>query len=124
MIAQTCRLLDGLSPWSGSTPLAQGQWSVLRDGRLDVGAGLSDRTAARHSGLRRLGPFSAAGVEQPANLGDVHVRQIPHVRHELIGDDRERFADARALKGHCQLEQSKGDFRRFASVIHQVACDL
>ena len=26
--------------------------------------------------------------------------------------------------GHCQLEQSEGDFRRFASVIHQVACDL
>ena len=25
---------------------------------------------------------------------------------------------------HCQLEQSEGDFRRFASVIHQVACDL
>ena len=24
--------------------------------------------------------------------------------------------------GHCQLEQSEGDFRRFASAIHQVAC--
>jgi len=26
--------------------------------------------------------------------------------------------------GHCQLEQSEGDFRRFASAIHQVACDV
>jgi hypothetical protein len=24
---------------------------------------------------------------------------------------------------HCQLEQSERDFRRFASAIHQVACD-
>ena len=30
------------------------------------------------------------------------------------------FADV----GHCQLEQSEGDFRRFASAIHQVACDV
>jgi hypothetical protein len=28
------------------------------------------------------------------------------------------------LLGHCQLEQSEGDFRRFASAIHQVACDV
>jgi len=25
---------------------------------------------------------------------------------------------------HCQVEQSEGDFRRFASAIHQVACDV
>ena len=25
---------------------------------------------------------------------------------------------------HCQLEQSEGDFRRFAFAIHQVACDV
>ena len=25
---------------------------------------------------------------------------------------------------HCQLEQSEGDFRRFASAIHQLACDV
>ena len=29
-----------------------------------------------------------------------------------------------AAVGHCQLEQSEGDFRRFASAIRQVACDL
>ena len=28
------------------------------------------------------------------------------------------------MLGHCQLEQSEGDFRRFASAIHQVACDI
>ena len=28
------------------------------------------------------------------------------------------------VSGHCQLEQSEGDFRRFASAIHQVACDV
>jgi len=32
--------------------------------------------------------------------------------------------DAKAAKRHCQLEQSEGDFRRFASAIHQVACDV
>ena len=26
--------------------------------------------------------------------------------------------------GHCELEQSEGDFRGFASAIHQVACDV
>ena len=26
--------------------------------------------------------------------------------------------------GHCQLKQSEGDFRRFASAIHLVACDI
>ena len=60
---------------------------MLRDGCRDAGAGLFDRTAARDSGLRRLGPFSAAGVEQPADLGDVHVGQIPHVGHEFAVDD-------------------------------------
>ena len=30
----------------------------------------------------------------------------------------------RHLSGHCQLEQSEGDFRRFTSAIHQVACDV
>ena len=28
------------------------------------------------------------------------------------------------VNGHCQLEQSECDFRRFASAIHQVACDV
>ena len=28
------------------------------------------------------------------------------------------------MRGHCQLELSEGDFRRFASAIHQVACDV
>ena len=28
------------------------------------------------------------------------------------------------LPRNCQLEQSEGDFRRFASAIHQVACDV
>ncbi len=34
------------------------------------------------------------------------------------------FSGAAPLAGHCQLEQSEGDFRRFASAIHQVACDV
>ena len=36
---------------------------------------------------------------------------------EVIGGDY-------PANGHCQLEQSEGDFRRFASAIHQVACDV
>jgi hypothetical protein len=37
---------------------------------------------------------------------------------------RGRAALPSARPGHCQLEQSEGDFRRFASAIHQVACDV
>ena len=33
-------------------------------------------------------------------------------------------AGRQVAKRHCQLEQSEGDFRRFASAIHQVACDV
>ena len=33
-------------------------------------------------------------------------------------------SEFKASMGHCQLEQSEGDFRPFASAIHQVACDL
>ena len=36
-------------------------------------------------------------------------------------DDRDRPSGSGR---HCQLEQSEGDFRRFASAIHQVACDV
>jgi transposase len=34
------------------------------------------------------------------------------------------LTNVHGLGGHCQLEQSEGDFRRFASAIHQVACDV
>jgi hypothetical protein len=52
---------------------------------------------------------------------------------ERGGDCRDRFtavcirrasAAVDLSSGHCQLEQSEGDFRRFASAIHQVACDV
>ena len=33
-------------------------------------------------------------------------------------------ASTPSCEWHCQLEQSEGDFRRFASAIHQVACDI
>ena len=39
------------------------------------------------AGCRGWAPFSAAGVGQPTDLGDVHVRQLPHVRHEFAVDD-------------------------------------
>jgi len=35
-----------------------------------------------------------------------------------------RLVDGELDERHCQLEQSEGDFRRFASAIHQVACDV
>jgi uncharacterized protein YeaO (DUF488 family) len=41
-------------------------------------------------GLRGFGPFGAAGVEQPLELGDVHVREISYVGHEFaIRDEAE-----------------------------------
>ena len=43
--------------------------------------------ASRSGRLRWLGPFGAGGVEQSTDLGDVHVRQIPHVWHEVAIDD-------------------------------------
>jgi 56kDa selenium binding protein (SBP56) len=39
------------------------------------------------------------------------------------GDDF-RGRRVHQIRRHCQLEQSEGDFRRFASAIHQVACDV
>ena len=38
--------------------------------------------------------------------------------------ERARLTPVGGFDGHCQLEQSEGDFRRFASAIHQVACDV
>ena len=51
--------------------------------------------------------------------------------HRLLAALRGSFSTIRLVWAdggypgrHCQLEQSEGDFRRFASAIHQVACDV
>ena len=48
-----------------------------------------------------------------------------HGRTPLIDPDiRMSRGQMSRARRHCQLEQSEGDFRRFASAIHQVACDV
>ena len=59
-----------------------------------------------------LGP-SGAGKSSFLRAG-----LLPRLRR----DDR-RFVPLPIVR-QCQLEQSEGDFRRFASAIHQVACDI
>ena len=53
----------------------------------------------------------------------VQVLRLPVLdrRHHL---PMRHCVTAELVGGHCQLEQSEGDFRRFASAIHQVACDV
>jgi hypothetical protein len=46
---------------------------------------------------------------------------VVDVKPASLLDDQ---AVAETFKWHCQLERSEGDFRRFASAIHQVACDV
>jgi hypothetical protein len=59
-------------------------------------------------GLFRFGEV-ALGLKGPGWLN------VPIIRVELTRV---------ALRRHCQLEQSEGDFRRFASAIYQIACDV
>ena len=56
-----------------------------------------------------FGSVWPVGVVVP---GLVVCQAPPQPAEELVG------------QGHCQLEQSEGDFRRFASAIYQVACDV
>ena len=51
-------------------------------------------------------------------------RQSSPQRNALPSLESELGAELDAVLGNCQLEQSEGDFRRFSSAMHQVACDL
>ena len=66
-------------------------------------------------------------------LGDqvVGQRAAPASDHvlEVVVEGLKGVEDAGLVGGeissrHCQLEQSEGDFPRFASAIHPLACDL
>jgi hypothetical protein len=43
---------------------------------------------------------------------------------DMVRSRRTNETRFEASRRHCELEQSEGDFRRFASAIHQVACDV
>jgi hypothetical protein len=62
----------------------------------------------------RIRPSEHERLPSPAGLHDLQDTIV------LIPDAITRSGAQR----HCQLEQSEGDFRRFASAIHQVACDV
>ena len=70
---------------------------------------------------------------QDVRLGKTASRSVLGIMNEFTflaqtmrGDTTTDLTDlARWLaRRHCQLEQSEGDFRRFASAIHQLACDV
>ena len=73
-------------------------------------------------GRVRLGVADAPGSKQLVEFARTIVAP-----GSLIRTDGARMFRVLAQEGytrHCQLQQSEGDFRRFASAIHQVACDL
>ena len=63
------------------------------------------RNAARTPGVDRTAANTSAATAAPFSLP----RPRTSIQH---------------LERHCQIEQSEGDFRRFACAIHQVACDV
>jgi hypothetical protein len=92
-------------PGSGFSSRAARGRGPLFDRRCGDGLGELYRAPSRGGRLRRLGPCGAGGVEQPGDLGDVHVGQIPHVGDQLaVGDKAEvepvviaRHGDVEAL---------------------------
>ena len=60
-----------------------------------------------------------ASVMPQITIGNIHapIMMIAEKASDMIKKNT-------ACKRHCQLEQSEGDFRRFASAIDQVACDV
>ena len=79
-----------------------------------------------YSNLTRVGNIGSAAIfvildemmtEGLINPGDTLLCMVPESGRFVVS-----FMHLTA--GHCQLEQSEGDFRRFVSAIHQVACDV
>jgi len=88
---------------------------------------------SQFAGLEMLGDVAEQaddhrlGQERQQAVGDQHGRPVGRncVRPMIIGHRRRhRMGALSRRERHCQLEQSEGDFRRFASAIHQVACDV
>jgi hypothetical protein len=59
-----------------------------------VGLVTSDPAASRVRRLRGLHPFRSAGFEQPADLVDVHVGEVPHVGYGRQDSDTDRRGQA------------------------------
>ena len=68
----------------------------------------------RKAAILRGGTLIQLGVNEPAQKSSVWV---------VFGGVPRNSSSSRG-HGHCQLEKFEGDFRRFASTIHQVACDV
>jgi hypothetical protein len=75
-----------------------------------AGAVLTFESVARHAGVSRSWLYTQTDIKD----------EIRRLRDQ---GQRQPSAPIPAQR-HCQLEQSEGDFRRFASAIHQVACDV
>ena len=102
-----------LLPGARHAPIGQAA-NGPRPPRRTARPGRSGRRPAASPGRRRRHP--APGHRPPS-------RATRGARSGAPTRRRPRAA-TRAGSGHCQLEQSEGDFRRFASAIHQVACDV
>ena len=91
---------------------------------LQAATGLAHQTlqnivARRCARTMTLTAVAAAGVSRFATI--VRRYRVP------LGDDEHQRAvgeNQQRSPPHCQLEQSEGDFRRFASAIRQLACDV
>ena len=91
---------------------------------------ISFKTAAKLMRRRRSsaasdgGSWRRQGWPNSQYFRNDNERSVNHV-HTAGEPERPRVLRSEShRRGHCQLEQSEGDFRRFASAIHQVACDV
>ena len=112
-------LHDGSAPATGSATVTVAERpdvtveTVRRgDERLGDGGVPADRVAAQaFSSFNHATIVTVEGGAQPGDPIEIVVKGP--------GEGATAYGHR-----HCQLEQSEGDFRRFASAIHQVACDV
>jgi hypothetical protein len=127
MLAQLIR--GGAAGYGGAGSRMGGGMSPMMGGMPGVGS--MSRMSLGTGGLRGIPNLSSlSSLLGDGRRGHDRAPRPGLTLHPPVptgpGADAFRAAIRRGLtiKGHCQLEQSEGDFRRFASVIHQVACDL
>ena len=112
------RKSPSLSPPSPGGPMCHALSSIptSRRGQLSSRPWLPPRSSTPDNWLLRT------PIAKPLG-GKEHSMPRTHSRRRTLRSCFSANTSANSW-GHCQLEQSEGDFRRFASAIHQVACDV
>jgi len=104
---------------------AQCQARIAAEERLRYLAEHDDLTALhnRRSVVAHLSERLAVGRPGPVAVLYLDLDRLKSINDYFGHNAGDRYLRVFAER-HCQLEQSEGDFRRFASAIDQVACDV